>query len=98
MNCIDCIWVLQLDPKDQCKRAGPEIEKCDRYKKAYRKINKKEEIEEKTLKKFETGLVGLIGLLLILMVFIGETIKVTVIEPKIKEYVNYIERERVNEN
>ena len=43
-------------------------------------------------------IIGLIGLALILMILIAETIKVTIIAPKLKEYVNYIERERVNGN
>ena len=31
MNCIDCLWSIQIDKTWQCKKANPEIKKCEGY-------------------------------------------------------------------
>lgn len=44
MNCIDCIWAIQLDESIQCKKASPDIKSCDGFKRAYRTIT--EEVKD----------------------------------------------------
>lgn len=40
MNCIDCIWAVQLDPAIQCKKASPEIKICEKFERNYKSIEK----------------------------------------------------------
>ncbi len=40
MNCIDCKWSIQLDEKEQCKKASPEVRECEGYENAKRKTTK----------------------------------------------------------
>lgn len=31
INCMNCVWSVQLDPARQCKIASPEIKECEHF-------------------------------------------------------------------
>lgn len=50
-NCIDCVWAIQIDPMRQCRKACPEIKKCEGYVKAKRKIGGNKNVRGNVFKK-----------------------------------------------
>ena len=46
MNCIDCVWAIQLDEGKQCKKASPEVRECEGFENVKRKVNREEILED----------------------------------------------------